>query len=166
VDTVRIVGATEILAGIYALALASADPWDLALGAGLGLAVVLTFRGFVLPGAVLPAWQVARRLVGLPPLLAATLVEVARGTVAVARAVLAPARARHAGFVVLPVLEQTEAGVAMTGLLTTLSPGSVLIEVDPQAQTRTMHVLDASSPEEVAEQVRQFYERFQRPVWP
>jgi len=163
---VRIAIATAILTGIYALALASADPWDLALGAALGLCVALTFRGFVLAGAALPARDVARRLVGLPALLMATLAEVARGTVAVARAVLVPARARHAGFVVLPVLEETETGVAMTGLLTTLSPGSVLIDVDPRAQTRTMHVLDASSPDETAEQVRRFYERFQRPVWP
>ena len=56
----RIAIATAILTGIYALALASADPWDLALGAALGLCVALTFAAssWPAPHCLRGTWRV------------------------------------------------------------------------------------------------------------
>jgi multisubunit Na+/H+ antiporter MnhE subunit len=157
--------ATVGLTLVYALALASADPWDLGIGAALGLGVLLTFRTFlfVLP-AVAPGnlWS---RIVHLPRLTLATAATIVRGTIFVARAVLSQRLPQNAGFVAIPDGERTPSGVVMSGLLETLSPGSVLIDVDPASRTWTLHALDASNPDAVEAELEDFYERYQRPVW-
>lgn len=70
------------------------------------------------------------------------------------------------GFVTVPIEERTPLGVAVCGLVTTLSPGSVLVEVDEERGVMLFHVLDASDPEAVRAQQREFYERYQRHVFP
>jgi multicomponent Na+:H+ antiporter subunit E len=158
--------ATAGLTLVYALALASADPWDLGIGAALSMGVLLAFHRFlfVLP-AVAPS-ELLRRIAHLPLLAVATAATIVRGTIVVARAVLSPRLPQNAGFVAIQDGERTPTGVAISGLLETLSPGSVLIDIDPAARTWTLHSLDASNPEEIETDLRTFYERYQRPVWP
>ncbi len=162
----RIVFATVALAAIYALALASANPWDLGIGAVLGLGVVIAFRGFILPETGIPALLALRRAAHVPALILATGIDIVRGTVQVARAVLASSPPNDAGFVVIPQGERTETGVAISGLLDTLSPGSVLIDTDPEDRTWTIHALDASEKQEIRTNAERFYGQYQRPVWP
>ncbi len=154
------------LAGIYALALASADPWDLWLGAVLGTTLVFGFRSFLFTKEEIPGIDLFRRLAQLPALAAATTAEIARGTVMVARAVLSPELPRHDGFVVIPDGERTATGVVVSGLLNTLSPGSVLIDIDPDVGSWTIHALDTTDAPGIVEDAQRFYERYQRPVWP
>jgi multicomponent Na+:H+ antiporter subunit E len=158
--------ATVGLTLVYALALASANPWDLGIGAVLSFCVLLAFRKFlfVLP-PVAPS-ALMRRIAHLPPLALATAATIVRGTVFVARAVLSPRLPQKAGFVAMPDGERSPSGVVISGLLDTLSPGSVLIDIDPAARTWTLHSLDASDPEAIDAELRSFYERYQRPVWP
>lgn len=162
----RIVFATVALAAIYALALASANPWDLGIGAVLGFGLLVAFRGFILPETGIPARLALRRAAHVPALILAAGVDVVRGTVQVARAVLSPSPPHEAGFVVIPQGERTDTGVAISGLLDTLSPGSVLIDIDLEDRTWTMHALDASDKSAVRTHVEKFYQRYQRPVWP
>jgi multicomponent K+:H+ antiporter subunit E/multicomponent Na+:H+ antiporter subunit E len=151
---------------VYALALASADPWDLALGAVLSVAVVVTFRRFLFPGRGPAPSSLVRRAVRFPALAMAEVGEILTGTVAVARAVLSPSPPTTAGFVELPLGDRSESGVAVNALLITLSPGSVVVDVDPVARTWIIHALDVSDPAAFQAGIDRFYERYQRPVWP
>ena len=162
----RIVGVVIALAGVYALTLASADPWDLVAGAILGGLIVSAFHRFLFPLPAISPGEVVRRAVFVPPLIAAAVVNVIAGTVAVARVVLSPQGPRKAGFVTIPWGERTETGLAVSAWLDTLSPGSVFIGSDDEARTWTIHLLDASDPDAVRADLERFYQRFQRPVVP
>jgi multisubunit Na+/H+ antiporter MnhE subunit len=72
----------------------------------------------------------------------------------------------NVGFVTIPDGRRTASGVMVSGLLDTLSPGSVLIEDDPLAGTWTIHSIDASDPQKTVSELERFYEHYQRPVWP
>jgi multisubunit Na+/H+ antiporter MnhE subunit len=162
----RVVVATAALTAVYALALASANPWDLATGAILGLAVLAVFRDFIFAPRTFAFGDVVRRLARFPALVGAVFLDIVRGTVAVGRTVLTPVLPDTAGFVKLPIGDRTDEGVVISGLLDTLSPGSVLIDIDPAERTWTIHVLDASDPDVVRDNAERLYQRFQRPIWP
>lgn len=162
----RFVVASIALTAIYALALASADPWDLAIGAILALAVLSAFRQFILPAGELSPRLVLTRTAHFPALALATAVNIARGTVQVSRVVLGKTSSREADFVEVLAGDRTADGVVISGLLDTLSPGTVLIDIDPVAHTWTIHAIEASDDEAVRADLDRFYERFQRPVWP
>lgn len=162
----RRIFALAALTAVYALALASADPWDLAIGATLALAVLLAFGRFILPDGELSPRLVLRRAAHVPALVFATAVSVVRGTIQVARVVLGQTSSRHAGFVEIPNGDRSETGVVIGGLLDTLSPGSVLIEIDPERHTWTIHALVAPDEAAVRAELDRLYERYQRHVWP
>jgi multicomponent Na+:H+ antiporter subunit E len=154
-----------VLAGVYLLTLGSVHPLDLAFG--LALAAVLSFglRGRLQrPQGEGPS--LAARLAGAPLLLAGLLAEIARGTWDVALRVLHLRPVEQPGVVLVPVGERSELGVAVTGLLIGLSPGSLLVDVDTEREMMLFHVIDASDPDAVRAQVDHFYRRYQRRVFP
>ena len=53
------------------------------------------------------------------------------------------------GIVLVSIGERTQLGVAVTGLLAGLSPGSMLVEVNPERQAMLFHVIDAHDPDAV-----------------
>lgn len=154
------------LAVIFLLALASTDPWDFAIGAVLGCAVLVGFRDFIFSQPGISAGEFLRRAIHVPRLIVATAFDIAKGTVAVTRVVLSPQLPQRDGFVAIPDGGRTASGVAISGLINTLSPGSVLIDTDPEADTWTIHAMDISNAPELIEEAQKFYERYQRPVWP
>lgn len=162
----RYVFAAASLTAVYALALASADPWDVGIGALLSVCVLLAFGRFVLPGEALPFAVVLHRSARFPALALATVALIVRGTAQVARTVLGWSSAEHAAFVVVPRGERTPSGVVVNGMLETLSPGSVLVDIEEDDDTWTLHVLQAEDKDEVRADVERFYQRSQRPVWP
>ncbi|MDQ2684070.1 MAG: Na+/H+ antiporter subunit E [Chloroflexota bacterium] len=162
----RFVATTVALTAVYTLALASADPWDLGIGAAIAVGVLLTFRRFLFADRGLPPRVALQRAVFFPLLALGAAANITRGTVQVTRVVLGWTTARQAGFVEIPTGDRTDVGVVVSGMLDTLSPGSVLVDIDSEAETWTIHALDAKNPDTVREDVDRFYERFQRPVWP
>lgn len=162
----RFIFATVALTAVYAMALASADPWDLGIGAALSVGVLLAFRRFIFPDRELPPRVALQRAVRFPVLAVASAANIVHGTVQVTRVVLGLASARNAGFVQIPKGDRTDTGVVVSGLLDTLSPGSVLVDIDAEARTWTIHALQAEDADAVREDLDDFYERFQRPVWP
>jgi multisubunit Na+/H+ antiporter MnhE subunit len=162
----RFVLTTVALTAVYALALASADPWDLGIGAVISVGVLLAFRRFIFPDRGLSPRLVLQRAVHFPVLVVGAVANILRGTVQVIRVVLGWTTAQNAGFVEIPKGDRTDTGVVVSGLLDTLSPGSVLVDIDTEARTWTIHALYAEDPDAVREDVERFYERFQRPVWP
>jgi multisubunit Na+/H+ antiporter MnhE subunit len=154
-----------LLAGVYLLTLGSAHPLDLAFGVVVAAALSVGLRGRLQrPRGEGP--PLAARLAATPPLLAAVAAEIARGTWDVALRVLHLRPVEHPGIVLVPIGERSELGVAVTGLLIGLSPGSLLLDVDTERQAMLFHVIDASDPDAVRAHLDRFYQRYQRRVFP
>lgn len=154
-----------LLVVVYALALGSFDRWDLLLGAAVSAAVLAVFRPFLFRSPPPPAGLLLKRLLGFPVFAGAVLVDIIRGTWAVA---LTSARIKPlgcSGIVGVPIGERTPLGIAVTALVTTLSPGSFLVEVDAERGMLWFHMLDASDPERTRRLYAALYEH-QKRVFP
>jgi multisubunit Na+/H+ antiporter MnhE subunit len=154
------------LGGIFVLTLASTDPVDLALGVTLGGALLLALgeRLRLGPAGRLP--PLAQRVAWFPVFAGAVLADIVQGTWDVALRVLHLRRLERPGLVRVPIGERSERGVAVTALATTLSPGSVLLDVDWERGELVVHVIDASDPDGVRARLQRFYDRYQRRVFP
>ncbi len=164
--TTRFTAALLAVTAVYAMTLASFHPWDLAMGAVLGTALLAAFRPFLFGDTPLPAGALLRRLVMAVPFTGAVLLDIVRGTWRVSLVVLHVRPLSHPGIVVVPIGERSPLGVAVTGLATTLSPGSFLVDVEWDKGLMLFHVLDATDPNAVRSEYQQFYERYQRHVFP
>ena len=162
----RTLAATAAFALVYVLTLTSADPVDVAVGAGLGaaLAGLLGRRLPPVPRGDVP--PLAERLAWWPAFAGAVLADVVRGTWDVALRVLHMRALARPGLVRVPMGQRSERGVAVSALATTLSPGSVLIDVDWERRDLLLHVIDASDPDAVRARLQRFYDRYQRRVFP
>jgi multicomponent Na+:H+ antiporter subunit E len=154
------------LAAVYLLTLASAAPLDFVTGLVLAAVVLLALRGRLpAPGEGDPPALLAR-VVGFPLLVGGLLVEMTKGTWDVALRVLHLRPLQAPGIVLVPMGDRSPRGVAVTGLLIGLSPGSLLLEVDEDHRTMLFHVIDASDPDAVRAQIDGFYDSYQRRVFP
>lgn len=163
----RALVAIVLLTLVYALTLVSLDPLDLALGAVLATAATVGLRGA--PGAGADGevtGDLPGRVLAFPLFVAGLLGEVLAGTWDVLLRVVHLRTIDRPGIVVVPIDERTDVGVAVAGLATTLSPGSVLVDVDWDRRAMLVHVIDATDPERVRAQHRRFYDRYQRRVFP
>jgi len=151
---------------VYVLVLASAGPWDAAIGTALAGALLWGTRGFLFGESPAPPANPVRRLAAFVPFATATLRDVLRGTWNVALVVLHLRPLRHPGIVAVPIGERTLLGVAVTALVDTLSPGSCLVDVDWERRTILLHVIDASDPDAIRAAHERFYRRYQRHVFP
>lgn len=154
------------LALLFALALPSSDPVDLLLGGllGAGLTAALGNRLRLGPGGHVPPLR--ERILWTPVFLGAVAYDVIEGTWDVTLRVLHIRGVERPGLVRVPIGERSERGVAVSALATTLSPGSVLVDVDWERGDMILHVLDASHPERVRERLDRMYDRYQRRVFP
>lgn len=151
---------------LYALTLTSADPLDLATGTLLGLALAAALGARLRIGPEGHGPPLAERVFWSVPLAVAVLLDVLQGTREVAVRVLRPRRLRRPGIVRVPVGERSDRGVAVSALATTLSPGSLLVDVDWERRDLLIHVIDASDPDAVRARLQRFYDRYQRRVFP
>lgn len=163
---IRRVGAILILTTIYALALASVDPWDLLFGALLATALVWVFPVSGREGPGLSPAEFARRAVAFWPFVGVILWEIVVGTWMVLRVVVGLRPLRRPGIVAVPLGERTRLGVAVSTLAVSLSPGSSLIAIDWERRVMLLHLLDASDPDAFRASLQHFYERYQRRVFP
>lgn len=154
-----------LLTLIYSLVLASFHPWDLALGALFSGALLFVFRGRILRDDGERS-SLLRRFVAFGPLVFAVARDVVTGTWEVALVTLHLRPLAGSGIVAVPIGERTPTGVAVSALCLTISPGEVLVEVDEKRGVMLIHVMDATDPESVRQRHRQFYERYQRKVFP
>jgi multicomponent Na+:H+ antiporter subunit E len=158
--------AVALLAAVYLLTLGSADPLDLALGLVLGAALMVGLGGRLGPPRGQDGPPLPVRVAAFPPLAGAVLAEIARGTWDVGLRVLGLRPLEGPGIVQVPIGERSPLGVAVTGLLVGLSPGSMLLEVDEQRRMMLFHVIDARDPDAVRAQIDRLYQRWQRRVFP
>ena len=154
------------LALLYAAMVGSLHPVDLAVGAVLAVGVMRLFPMAGLPSEVSPreGW---RRLRHLPRFLGALAVLVVRSCVQVLGVIFGRReRAAHAGVVDVPMGERTARGVQVSSWVMSMAPGTVLLELDWERRVMRMHALDASDPEGLRRQQDDFYQRYQRAVFP
>ncbi len=151
---------------VYALVLASFDPWDLAIGAVVAGTLLWSWRRFVFGDRISPIAQLPWRLLAFVPFAGAVLCDILKGTWNVALVVLHVRPLTHPGLVAVPIEERTNLGVVISTLAMSLSPGSFLVDVDWEHRVILMHFLDASNPEQIRADQRRFYCRYQRRVFP
>lgn len=151
-----------LLSIVWLLALGSLSFGDVLIGVllSVGLLEVTGYRR-----TRVMAGSVARRIVAFGPFLIAVFRDIVVGTWEVALVVFG-LREVQPGYVEVPIGERTTNGVAVTAMLVTLAPGSVLINVDWERRIMLYHMLDATSPDKVAATIDKFYEQYQRAVFP
>ena len=154
------------LTGVYLLMLTSLDPWDIAVGLLLSTVLVIVFRSHVGLTHPLPGPGFVERLLWIVPFALRTVWDVAAGAIRVALMVVHLRPLARAHFIEIPFDGDTAAGVALNTLLTTLSPGSVLIDVDWERRVTLFHVFDNAEPAEIRQMYQGFYDRYQRHVLP
>ncbi|MBA2441726.1 MAG: Na+/H+ antiporter subunit E [Rubrobacter sp.] len=164
---------------VYALALASFHPWDLAIGTVLATVLYSVARLMVrrtdrrsgtAPKAD-PAKPPGRmpspleRAVAFFPFAGAVTRDMLVGAWKVFL-VTVHLRPPDRSMVTVPLEERTPTGVAVSALLAALVPGTVLIDVDEDARVMLIHAIDAADPDAAREEQQEFYRRYQRKVFP
>lgn len=155
-----------LLTLVYALVIGSFHPLDLLLGAGVSATLVFVFRGVVAGTGEGSGLGLPGRAAAFVPFAVAVTRDIIAGTWEVALVTLHLRELRKPGIVAVPVEERTPTGVAVSALVTTLSPGSFLVEVDWERGVMLIHTIDADDPEAVRGQHQEFYRRYQRKVFP
>ncbi len=163
---IRVVTAALGLGLLYVLTLASTDPVDLVMGTGAGAVLLLALGTRLRPDGAVNAAPLASRIAWFPVFVGAVLVDVLVGTWDVALRVLHLRAVDRPGLIRVPIGERSERGIAVSALATTLSPGSVFIDVDRDRQELLLHVIDASDPDASRARLQRFYDRYQRRVFP
>jgi len=161
----RFVFPLALLTLVYALVLGSFYPADLVLGTVLSAILLFALRGFALPGEPTPAGLFGR-LAAFFPFAAAVGYDVVVGTWEVSLVTLHLRPLGRPGIVAIPVGDRTPTGVAVSALVATLSPGEVLVDVDREGGAMLIHVMDAGDPEATRRRHEDFYQRYQRRVFP
>lgn len=161
----RYIFACLLLTAVYLLTLASLHPWDIAIGFGFSaliiFAVRMTWGGS--SGGVIPLLS---RIFWFFPFLFQVAKLMTIGTWNVALMVLHIRPVARLGVVAIPIGDRTPQGVAVTSLVDTLSPGSVLVDIDWEEGVMLFHILEDNEVDEVRDSYQRFYDRYQRRVFP
>jgi multisubunit Na+/H+ antiporter MnhE subunit len=155
-----------LLTTVYLLVLASSDWRDAVIGVLLSFMVLAVTASFRKTGDVAPRPMGIRRIVRFFPFAVAVLADVVKGSFSVSLYVLGFRSTDAAGIVRVPYLDRTPQGIVVSGLVMTLSPGTVLVDLDDEQREMIVHAIDASDPEGVISGLQEFYQRHQRQVFP
>ena len=151
---------------IYSMFLLSAHPWDLVIGAVLATGVVVMFRRHLVGSMLEPVPGFGRRALALLRFAWFLYTNTIKGLWEVLSIMLGLRPLSRSGIVAIPMGERTASGVAVTAWAISLSPGSVVIDVDWEQRLMFIHFIDVSDPDELRQKTQTFYERYQRPVFP
>ncbi|MBE2321037.1 Na+/H+ antiporter subunit E [Solirubrobacter sp. CPCC 204708] len=163
---IRGVAAAAGLGLLYVLTLASTDPVDLVMGTVVGGALLLALGNRLRPARTSDVGTITSRIAWFPVLIGAILFDVLVGTWDVALRVLHLRPVDRPGIIRVPIGARSERGIAVSALATTLSPGSVFVEVDHERGDLLLHLIDASDPDASRARLQRFYDRYQRRVFP
>lgn len=151
---------------VYTFVLASFHPWDLVMGAAFSGILLFVFRGFVFGGAPKPSPGFLGKVAALPLFIVASVWDIVKGTWDVALVVLHVRPLERPGIVAVPIEGRTPTGLAVSATETTLSPGTYLVDVDWERGVWLVHAIDAKDAEGVKRDRSEFYERYQKRVFP
>lgn len=157
--------AVLMLGIVYVLMLGSLDPRDLLVGVLVGGGLVW-WRTHDRPPAPMSASTFLRRAAAFPRFVLAVFRAVVVGTWQMSLVVLRLRPHDRGGIIAVPMRERSVSAVVIQGLMETLSPGSVLIELDWTDRLMLIHIMDATDPVGAVAERQAFYERYQKPVFP
>lgn len=161
----RFLPGVPLLTAVYACAMGSAAAGDLLLGALLAVLLLLALAPHRTqgPAAAPPLW---RRALAAVPFAAAVAADATTGALNVAATVVGLRPLRRPGIVRVPIGERSDRGVVVSALVLTLSPGSLLLDIDWQRREMLFHVMDAGDPDRLRARIDRFYRRWQKAVFP
>lgn len=155
---------------IYGFTLGSTDPIDYAVGALLAFGVGVLIRPFMTQSLVSspddphpPVW---RRVLWAPVFVLMVLRDIAVGTFDVALYTIGLRSFEQAGIVRIPLAGRTRTGVAVSAWAVTVAPGSAFVDVDWESNEMLIHVLEAEDGDKIRQIYNDFYERYQKKVFP
>lgn len=157
--------AVLLLGLVYVLMLGSLDPRDLLAGVIVG-ALLVWWRTRARPPDPMTVPEFARRAAAFVPFALAVFWTIVTGTWQMSLVVLRLWPADRGGIIAVPMAERSRSGVVIQGLVETLSPGSVLIDLDWTERQMLIHVMDATDTAGAVRERQEFYRRFQRAVFP
>jgi multisubunit Na+/H+ antiporter MnhE subunit len=162
----RLLVSTVLLTAVYALAIGSADRWDLAAGAAIGLALTMAARPLLFEGPGRPLRTLPGSIWAVLALAGIVARDIVTGTWRVALVVLHLRPLASPGIVAVPLGDRTRRGAAVSGLLVSIAPGEYVVDVDWERRLMLVHVVDASDPQAIRDRLLRNYERHQRKVFP
>lgn len=158
------------LTGVFLLTLASTKPEDIAIGVGLSFLALFTFRTFLRETQDNEyhdrAPSLVSRVMHFPLFAIVILKDVLVGTWMVLGYSLGWRKIDASGIIQVPIGDCTPTGVSILAIVTTLAPGSALVDIDWAEGQMLVHVIDASDPDAIRHAIRHFYERYQKGVFP
>lgn len=162
----RYVSAFVALTVVYALALASFAVWDLLIGAVLSAALLFSFGRLVLESGSGPRPAFFGRVVAFVPFMVAVTRDVLAGAWEVFLVTAHLREPSALGVVPVPFGERSSSGAAVSALVISLTPGTLLVRVDEEEKVIWIHPVSATDPEAVSETQQEFYRRYQKKVFP
>ena len=155
---VRLLGGL-VLVAIFLLLLPEPKPLDIVL------AIVVAAVAMAAVGpSPLEGGTGRRSPVAFVRLFLWVAVDTLRGTARVAAAVLGLRPPRRPGAVVIEVEPCSEEALVLTGVLMTISPGSILLRADADRGELEIHVVDGDDPDRVRGQIRELHDLVLRTV--
>lgn len=153
---------TLLLAGVFLLALESPAPADLALALAVGCAAGIPLGRPA--AAARPRTGLLRRALALGGLLVWTASEAMKGTASMVRVVLRGHACEQAGLVDVPLGDRSSSAVALVGLLASLTPGSLLLDVDEERGVMVFHLIDRTQADSFRADLDRVQARWIRPL--
>lgn len=154
------------LSAIYSMILQSIHPWDVVAGVIITVGTLILFRRHLRADTWGPLTNIGQKAGALLRLAGYLFIDTAQGVWTVSVIVLGLRPLDCSGIVAIPIGERTATGVTVTAWATTLSPGSVLIDVDWKQRVILFHFIDVTEPEKLRQKIQTFYERYQKPIFP
>ena len=151
---------SALLAVVYVVLTGSSGLGHWVVGAALGLiATGLTRRALGSPPSAAP-----RRILASPRLVIATLGAILRGAWKILRALTR--RRLTTRIVEVPMEDRSEEGAAVSGLVATMTPGSIYESTDDEGRALSIDEIDVDDAERSVEEHQRLYRRHQKPVVP
>lgn len=160
------IAAVLLLGVVYVLMLGSLDPRDLLVGVVIGGVLVWWQSHGQAPVVPLPPGALLRRAAAFVPLVLAIFRVIVAGTWEMSLVVLRLRPHDRGGIIMVPMRERSRSGVVIQSLVDTLSPGSVIVDLDWDERVMLIHVIDATDPGAQIQERQDFYDRYQKAVFP
>ena len=162
----RRLGESIAFAGTYLAVVGATALGDVAVATAVG-GVLAQLTAVSSPrSSASSSGPLAKRVAATPRLLAAIARAMIAGAVQVFRVAIGRVPWQRGGLVRVAKGERTERGAAVSSLIATAIPGTVLVADEERDGTMVFHDLDARDPKERAEALDDFYRRYQRRVIP
>lgn len=155
---------------IYAFTLGSTDPIDYAVGAVMAFAVGVMIKPFMAQSLVSakgdPHPPLPQRILWAPVFALMVFRDIVIGTWDVLLYTLGFRSFENAGIVRIPLMGRTRTGVAVSAWAITVAPGSAFVDVDWESDEMLVHVLEAEDGDKIRRIYNDFYDRYQKRVFP